>query len=94
MHIALLLPTYTLCGVLGLSVHAYLKKYMKEEIECSIYEYFFKKNKKGTVAALAAFLGVLLPTLETLDPALGFTIQGFITYFSLGYTCDSAFNSE
>jgi divalent metal cation (Fe/Co/Zn/Cd) transporter len=88
------MPTYTLCGVLGLSVHAYLKKYVKEEIECSIVEYFFKRNKKASLATLGAFIGVLLPALQAIDPITGFTINAAIGFFSLGYTCDSAFNNE
>jgi hypothetical protein len=94
MHIALLMPTYALCGVLGLSVHAYIKKYVKEEIECSITEYFFVKNKKATVAAVGALIGVILPALVAVDCALGFVFQTAISFFALGYTCDSAFNSE
>jgi len=94
MHIALLMPTYTLCGVLGLGVHAYLKKYVKKEIECSIYDYFFKLNKKATLAAVGAFIGVLLPALQAIDPITGFALNTAISFFTLGYTCDSAFNAE
>lgn len=94
MHIATLIPTYTLCGILGVAIHAYLKKFIKEEITCSIYEYFFINNKKATIATIATFIGIIAPALQTVDYTTGFAIQTAIGFFTLGYTCDSAFNRE
>lgn len=78
--------------VAGMVAH-WLKKFTRSDSTMTFKKYFFKADSKHTIAALMAAIGAAVTAVitGTADPE---TTQGVMGLFLLGYTADSAFNSD
>jgi hypothetical protein len=79
-------------GFLGMLAHA-LKKFYKNELSGSVYDYLFNNNKKRTVLAIMANVGALVTVV--LSGQLPSQIGAFILLaFTTGFTADATVNSD
>lgn len=81
---------FTAIGIAGLAAH-WLKRWAQEETQCSLWEYFFVRDKRATVNTLLTF-GAAMFSFVAVEPQLSW--QTAYAAFLTGYATNSVFNSD
>lgn len=81
-----------LSALAGMVSHWIKKFYTEYETE-SFFDWFFVKNKRGTVLAIIGMLGALFAAFAPIDYTTISSYQVFTQAWAVGYAADSIFNS-
>lgn len=76
----------------GALVH-WTKRYVRSQTDSGLLEYIFARDRFGTFTSFVsiAFSALVMVEKGTVDPL---SFVGISTLFSIGYMCDSMFNSD
>ncbi len=80
-------------AIMGMVVH-WAKKFVREETTVRFVDYFFRVQKKASIAAFLTLIGVVAGLFVAGTPGQlhEMTAAQFATFFLAGYTVDSSVN--